>query len=195
MNAKDFRTLAAQRYEGLSNRGALAFFVYSIVVGAVSGITAGLGALCVGPFIYGFCYYTVQVQRGTEKLDNIFSGIQQFIPTLILYLLMTLYTFLWSLLFFIPGIIKSYAYSMSMYIMIDNPDISASEAISKSVELTQGYKWRLFCLSISYIGWYLLSMLTFGILLFWVMPKVEMAKYEFYLYLKQEKNVNSAHYE
>ena len=69
---------------------------------------------------------------------------------------------------------------MSYYILIDNPGLSANEARKRSMAMMRGNKWRLFCLDFSFIGWIVLCVLTFGILVFWVAPYQEAARAEFY---------------
>ena len=78
--------------------------------------------------------------------------------------LMGLYIFLWSMLFFIPGLIKTYSYSQTMFIKTENPNISASRAIKLSMDMMEGHKWDLFVLHCSFLGWLLLSGLTYNIL-------------------------------
>lgn len=78
--------------------------------------------------------------------------------------LMQIYTFLWSLLFLIPGIIKSYSYSQTAFIKSENPNISASRAIELSKIMMEGHKGELFYLHLSFLGWMLLSSLTYNIL-------------------------------
>ena len=81
------------------------------------------------------------------------------------------FTFLWSCLFVIPGIIKMYEYRMIPYIISENPDISYSEAFKASREMMMGNKWKAFVFDLSFIGWYLLNALTCGILgIFFVNP-------------------------
>ena len=77
---------------------------------------------------------------------------------------MTLFIYLWSLLFVIPGIVKTFAYSMTPYILADCPNVDAKQALKLSMRMTNGYKAELFIMSLSFIGWLLLSALTFGIL-------------------------------
>ncbi len=74
-----------------------------------------------------------------------------------------LYNFLWTLLFIIPGIIKSYEYKMVPYILSEDPNIPAGEAIRESRSITDGHKWNMFVLDLSFLGWYLLGALLFGI--------------------------------
>lgn len=86
-------------------------------------------------------------------------------------LLMGLKVFLWSLLLVIPGIIKSYAYAMTPYILADCPNVKAADAIKLSKAMMKGHKWELFVLGLSYIGWFFLGILTLGIVyLFYVTP-------------------------
>lgn len=79
-------------------------------------------------------------------------------------LLIQLFSFLWSLLFVIPGIVKGISYSMAIYIKAENPNITALRAIELSKLITDGHKWDLFYLSLSFLGWFLLSSLTYNIL-------------------------------
>lgn len=84
-----------------------------------------------------------------------------------------LYTFLWSLLFIIPGIVKSYEYQMVPYILAENPDITKEDAFALSKRMMDGNKWNAFVLDLSFLGWKILSGITFGILgLFYVEPYV-----------------------
>ena len=91
--------------------------------------------------------------------------------------LISLYTALWSMLFVIPGIVKGYSYSLAMYIKSENPQISASQAIELSKKMTNGRKMDLFVLDLSYIGWFMLSGITFNILgILYVLPYYQAAK-------------------
>lgn len=94
--------------------------------------------------------------------------------------------FLWSLLLIIPGIIKAYAYRMVPYILADNPNIGVREAIALSNEMTMGHKFDMFVLDLSFIGWYLLGSLAFGIGVLFVMPYDNATNAELYLVLRKE---------
>lgn len=84
---------------------------------------------------------------------------------------MNLWILLWTLLFIIPGIIKSYSYRLVPYILAENPDIDTNEALMRSEQLMRGNKWETFIYDLSFIGWYILSIFTCGILsIFWVQP-------------------------
>lgn len=91
---------------------------------------------------------------------------------------------LWSLLFFIPGIIMAFAYAMTPYILEDNPEISAWDASTKSREMMKGHKFDLFYLYLSFIGWGILAILTCGIGFIWLIPYMQLAEVSFYNDLK-----------
>lgn len=188
MKAKDYRKAAWRKIGEHNNWGMLAVItlVYSLITGACGGLSwIGIGAVALlilgGPLAVGYAITAKKAMDGeTVKIDALFDGFKDFTRTLVLYLLNTIFVFLWTLLLIVPGIIKSYSYSMSYYILIDNPDLSSDEARKKSMEMMKGHKWKLFCLDLSFIGWGILCVLTFGILSFWIQPYQECARVEFY---------------
>ena len=101
-----------------------------------------------------------------------------------------LFTFLWSLLFVIPGIIKGYEYMLIPYLLADNPQMDREEAFAKSKEMMDGNKWSLFCLDFSFIGWMILSACTFGIGDLFLNPYTHMATAHFYLNLSRGSSGN-----
>ena len=101
-------------------------------------------------------------------------------------LLMTIYTMLWSLLLIVPGIIKSLSYALTPYIVAEQPELSANESIELSMKMMDGHKLDLFILYLSFIGWYLLSILTLCIGMLWVMPYMYTTMAAFYEDVKAE---------
>lgn len=97
-----------------------------------------------------------------------------------------LYTFLWTLVFVIPGIIKQYSYAFVPYILAENPKIESVRAMQISVEMTQGHKMDMFILNLSFWGWYLLSSIAFGIGIIFVWPYENAAYAQLYLILKKD---------
>lgn len=96
-----------------------------------------------------------------------------------------IYLFLWSLLLFIPGIIKSYSYRLVPYILADNPNMQPDEAITLSREMMDGHKLNTFILDLSFIPWWLLSIFTFNIAgIFYVFPYIDTTNAELYLAIK-----------
>ena len=130
---------------------------------------------------FGYSKYCLHLQRGLPvSAATLFDGFQQFLRIIWLNVLVSLLVFLWSLLFLIPGIIAIYSYSQAQRILIDNPDMTALEAIRASKELMRGNRWELFVLELSFIGWMLLASFTFGILMIWLVPYMEITMAEFY---------------
>lgn len=165
----------------------------SIIVGALSYVVVGV--LLAGVLNIGFAKIMLNgVRKKETKLEDLFSGFSAgFERSLVAGLLMYIFTFLWSLLLIIPGIIKAYSYSMTYYILLDDENITGSDAIKKSQEMMQGHKRELFLQDLSFIGWILLSILTFGILLIWLNPYMELSRAVFYERLKNgnSQNVNT----
>jgi uncharacterized membrane protein len=91
-----------------------------------------------------------------------------------------LYTLLWTLLLIIPGIIASFSYALTFYIIADDNSIKPTEAIRKSKQMMMGHKWELFCLGFRFIGWIILGCLTFGIGFLWIMPYMHVSLAKFY---------------
>ena len=106
-----------------------------------------------------------------------------------------LYTFLWSLLFIIPGIVKSYEYQMIPYLLADNPQMTKEQAFEESKRMMQGQKWKAFVLDLSFIGWNILSALTLGILgIFYVQPYMDATHAALYEALRYGMPYNNAQY-
>ncbi len=104
------------------------------------------------------------------SVGDAFCGFDDFWSAFKVIFLVGLFTFLWSLLFVIPGIIKSFSYSMSAYILAENKGKPALECINESKAMTEGHKMDLFVLSLSFIGWALLCAVTLGIAGIWAVP-------------------------
>ena len=101
-------------------------------------------------------------------------------------ILSTIYIFLWTLLLVIPGILKSYSYALTPYILVEHPEMSANEAIEESMRLMDGHKFDLFYLQLSFIGWAILSILSLGLGFFWLIPYQMTAQAAFYRDIKNE---------
>ena len=162
---------------------ALAALVFSAVLGVPASIPFAGTIVCilVLPINYGFAVLFLKRLRGEElNIGSLFDGFNDYGRILGTALLQAVYTFLWSLLLVIPGIVKSYSYAMTNYILLDEPELRYDAAIEKSMKLMAGNKMKLFLLDLSFIGWALLCVLTFGIGLFWLKPYVSTAHAAFY---------------
>ena len=166
-------------------------------MGACSALSyffiGGIAAfLITGPFALGLAAVALSIMRTEEiEVGQLFGGFKNFGTAFLVSLLNGIFIFLWTLLFIVPGIIKTYSYRLSYYILADNPTMSATEVRKRSIELMRGNKWRLFCLEFSFIGWELLCILTLGILSFWVAPYYNAAIAEFYQSLLPQEQMQA----
>jgi uncharacterized membrane protein len=165
-----------------------AYILIMFLIGAASGITFGIGTLFLAPpLIVGYASFAVRVYRGEKgDIGEMFSaGFNDYGRNLGGVLWMWLFTWLWSLLFIIPGIIKFFSYFMTPYILADSKKVSATEALKLSMRMTKGYKGKIFVMYLSFIGWAILSGLTFGILqLVYVGPYMQTSLAGIYAELK-----------
>lgn len=115
-------------------------------------------------------------------LENLFDGFRggRYTRVFCALFLINLFTFLWALLLIIPGIMKAFSYALTPYILLDDPELTARQAITRSCEIMQGRRWKLFCLYLSFIGWGILSLLTFGIGFLWLVPYMNASIAAFY---------------
>lgn len=161
-------------------------FVISLVIAVLSGIAGAILGFIpfVGPLAsviivtpaFSLSIYRVYlgvVAGGTPEVSDAFCGFDDFWSAFKVNFLVSLFTFLWSLLFVIPGIVKGLSYSMSMYILAENKGKSALECIHESQQMTYGHKADLFVLSLSFIGWCLLGSVTFGLAYIWIVPYMQ----------------------
>lgn len=146
-----------------------------------------LGIFVLSPMQVGIWYYFINNTKNKEEYKDIFMPFSNsYINVIITQLLMGIYTMLWSLLFVIPGIIKSYEYRMIPFIIAENPGISYKEAFKLSKEMTMGNKMKMFVLDLSFIGWAILGILAFGVGAIFVDVYVMATYTRLYLDLKEK---------
>lgn len=167
----------------------VAVLAYISIVGFITLCMVILHFVVGGAVTLGYVKFNLNLIDGEPAtFANLFSEFHRFGTAFVMQLLRGLYTLLWSLLLVIPGIYASYGYAMTPYILLENPEMTANEAITKSKELMYGNRWRLFCLEISFIGWALLAaLLTCGIGFLWLTPYQEASFAAFYREIKAEK--------
>ena len=156
------------------------------ILAAFSGLVFayGIAILVVGSAVelgYNKFNLSLYESKADPKIETLFSRFSYFGNALLLRLLMLVKIFAWALLFVVPGIIAMFRYSMAPFLMAENPDLSATEAIEESKRLMMGNKWRLFCLEFSFIGWWLLVALTGGVGAIFLRPYSKAAITAFYL--------------
>lgn len=149
---------AGDLFSGLTTGEPSALLLSALVIGLVVLVVWVIVTIVIGGAgKLGYATFNLKlVDHKEASLSDLFSQFHRLGVGFLMNLLMGLYTVLWSLLFVIPGIIKSFSYAMAPYILAEHPGMGANAAITESRRLMNGNKWRLFCLSISFIGWALL---------------------------------------
>ena len=182
MNRAELKSMAKGQIKG--KIGIL--FVISLIIGVLSALASlvlsfipFVGSLAATIIVTpAFSLSLVRVYMnltagGAPEVKDAFSGFDDFWAAFKVSFLAGLFTFLWSLLFVIPGIVKSISYSMSMYILAENKGKSALECINESKAMTNGHKMDLFVLGLSFIGWELVGYITCGIAYIWILPYIQ----------------------
>ena len=170
-----------------------AMLLQSLIISAASAFFP-IASLFAGILTIGYVAIFMSVIRTRHSsIETLFLGFKKAtVSSLLAGLLVDLFTALWSLLFIIPGIVKSCSYAMTFYILNDRPELSAMDAITESRRMMNGHKADLFILHLSFIGWIFLSILTCGLLLFYVKPYMAAANAAFYESIKPREPVADA---
>ena len=175
-NAARFGTEAVeQAYLGFLEHYSVSGFAIALVV-----------ALRIMSYMVsvGFVIFTLHISRDEKaEFGNLFDGFGLFFRVLWLGILEGLLIFLWSLLLFIPGIVKAYAYSMVYYVKADHPEYGWRECLDESQRLMTGHKWEKFVLDLSFIGWGIVGSLCLGVGTLWVMTYMAATEAQYYEYL------------
>lgn len=193
---QDYKNRAIASLTGNWGTAAIATLIYiaitgsvnvatsSYVIGAGSSISSIWTLLCL-PLGWGFSVYFLNlIRQESIAYERLFDGYKDFVRTFLLYFLYSLAVVIGMLLFIIPGIILAIGLMMSPYIVKDDKEISAMDALKKSWEITKGHKTKLFWLGLSFIGWGLLCILTLGIGFLFLAPYMNTAFAHYYEDLK-----------
>ena len=144
---------------------------------------------------YTNAFNALYVEGDDRITGNTFrDSFGQYLKNVWAMFLMVLFVSLWSMLLLIPGIVKAYSYAMLPYILKDNPELSAMDAIRLSSNMMKGHKFDLFYLQLSFIGWAILAVLTGGIGLLWLQPYMMTTQASFYQDIKKDfisTNINN----
>ncbi len=195
--------LRGKAWERLSGKWGKSAVTYLIVL-LLSGASGSLNFLIPGAPVLAVIFFTNLITIGTlflfwdvadgkdVEIATIFSTFNDYVRYMIGGLLVFIYTFLWSLLLVVPGIIKAISYSQTYFLMRDNPTLSGEQAIQCSMAMMHGHKMEYFLFCLSFIGWILLSVITLGIGMLWIGPYITTARAEFYKALKLEQDIIAA---
>lgn len=165
------------------------------VVCAMIPVVGSIISLLIGPALsMGVIRAYLKLVRGEDvSVGDAFSGMDIWGKSLWLNIQTAVFSFLWSLLLVIPGWVKSLSYSAAPYILASNPELTASEAIARSMRLMDGHKMELFVLQLSFILWGMLTVVTLGIAGFYVIPYMNATFANFYVKIgatNKDTNVN-----
>jgi uncharacterized membrane protein len=167
------------------------WFIFFLITAGASSLLSGLGGLITlvigGPLTMGITFIFLKVyNREAFELGQLFDGFKDFSRTFTAYLLIAIYVFLWMLLLIVPGIIAALGYSMTFFIMAEDPNIAASDAMRRSKEMMFGHKTELFMLGLSFLGWAILASIPFGIGWLWLESYIYASFTIFYKRIKGE---------
>ncbi|MEG2148622.1 MAG: DUF975 family protein [Clostridiales bacterium] len=161
-----------------------------LLAALVDFATITVTLLVTAPLTLGWIYLILKIVRGKlVSVSTIFEGFKRFLPAFLVMFLMQVFISLWALLLIVPAIIKSFSYAMAIYILADDEDISPLDAITKSRKMMVGHKWEYFVLQLSFVFWFLLVCVTFGLASLYVGPYMEVTMGNFYQRLKAENAV------
>lgn len=181
MNFGSIKTEAKAKMSGKVGFILMAFILTALIAMAFSAFSL----VILGPLAVGSAALFLNLWRGNNaKYDDLLEGKKQFGAAFLTGLLMAAEILLWSCLFYIPGLIKYYAYSQVFYIRQDHPEMSAKEALRASEKMMDGHKMEFFLLQLSFIGWHILAGFTFGLLYLWLIPYMQMTYVGYYERLK-----------
>lgn len=197
-SSNDYKNRAVASLSGNWGSAAILVLLFYVIYVAVSlGIdkatSEGIGSivsLLLLPMTWGVFVAFLDVARGSKvDLGYLTLGYKDFTRIFLTMLLKSIYILLWSLLLVVPGIIKSYSYDMTEFVLRDHPELKYDDAISESSRMMKGHKMDLFLLDLSLIGWLILSMITCGIGLLFLIPYYQTAHAHFYEDLVAENTV------
>jgi uncharacterized membrane protein len=214
MNRKEIKEEAKAKYKNNKLNIWLPLLIWGVITSIISLITkaAGVeivtstGAIALAGNIYSLiiamlqslfivCYYKYIlnfVRTGKfESFKETLPSLKEKWPTIILgYILINIFTSIGYVLLIVPGIILTLGFSMFYYIIADSKEEDAMDGLKKSWQLMKGYKWDYFVFNLSFLGYYILCVLTLGILCIWVVPYCNTAFAIYYEKLQQTKTIS-----
>ena len=204
MNRSELKTKAKESLKGHYKEAIKLFFLYILVCigftvivsiieenfeinGLFSFILTLIPTLGVYALYPGFYSFFLKISRNEEvNCKELFKYKNLFLVTIGTSFIASIFSFLGALLFIIPGIIIALSYSMVYFVIVDNPEIGIMNVLRKSKDIMNGHKFDYFVLNLSFIGWYILSYFTLGILLLWLAPYIMVTTANFYNKIKEQ---------
>lgn len=191
-NREELKRLSKDQLKGKWTNGVLLTLIYMLIEGVISYFgNKSFGWVFTlflsPPLSIGLIIAYIKFVKSGNNLEvsDLFLGFKNYLQSLCIVLWYSLWTFLWSLLFIVPGIIKGLAYSQSFYIIAENPNVKVRDALKLSIKMTEGFKAAIFIMTLSFIGWTLLGLLTLGIGFLWLAPYINTTYTNMYFKLKE----------
>lgn len=195
---QEYKNRALASLEGNWGTAAIATLILFAITGCVGSVITmpfgsdsptgmginGYSLLCL-PLEWGYTVWFLKLIRKEDiRYESLFDGYKDFVRTFLTYFLYGIAVAIGTLLFIVPGIILAIGLMMSIYLIKDDKEISAMDALKKSWEMTKGHKMNLFMLGLSFIGWFILCFLTLGIGFLFLVPYIDTAFAYYYEDLK-----------
>lgn len=179
MTRAQLKAAAKEQIKG--NIGIL--FVIALITGLITG--TGIGSILIPGLTLSLIAIYLNLANGQKaSVGDMFCRMGALGKGWWLNIITSFFISLWSALFVIPGIVKSFAYSMAPYVLAENPTMTAREALRVSKQITQGHKFEIFILQLSFFGWHLLGMITFGLAYIYIIPYMNATMANFYNSIK-----------
>ena len=202
--SQDYKNRALANLEGKWGTAAIASLIFFVIYEGVSYAftmpmgnnmtmsysTQGLWALLCQPLEWGFTVYFLNLIRNEDiRYERLFDGYKDFVRLFLAGFLVTIAVIIGICLFIVPGIIIAMMFSQTEFILKDDKEISAADAIMKSMRMMEGHKAELFWLIFSFIGWFILACLTLGIGFLFLAPYFNSTMAHYYEDLKAEQGM------
>ena len=201
-NNQTYKNRALKSLEGKWVEGIVATLIVFLITGGVSTIVTipmdeytgagfqGLWSLLCVPLGWGLTVFFLNLVRGLDiSYERLFDGYKDFVRVFLALLLVGICEVVGFVLLIVPGIIAILMFSQTAFILKDDPQISAVEAMKRSKQMMDGHKMELFVIQLSFIGWFILAMLTCGIGLLFLYPYIYATMAHYYEDLKAEYSV------
>lgn len=164
---------------------AAAIFGMNLVINLIP-VLGGIVSFFITPlFTFNMVKAYLDITKGDKpEVKDLLNNTDMIVKIVMTTYLISIFITLWSMLLFIPGLIKTYSYSQALYILAENPQLTPLQAIGESRRIMDGNKMNLFSLILSFIGWIILGMVTFGLAYIYVIPYISIANTNFYNEIK-----------
>jgi len=187
-SAATYKDRAVASLAGKWGKAAILTLIYMVLMWVAYVASAGIVAILLLPLEWGYSLFFLRVARKqSADYGTLFDGFKDYLRIFLTMLLKCVYTWLWMLLLIVPGIVKSYSYAMTSFVLADDPNIKYDAAIEESMRLMDGHKMELFLIDLSMIGWLILCIFTCGIGYLFLSPYVFTTHAHFYEELKAER--------